>query len=127
LIARLIRKHSVAGIKPPVARGGLPPRKLARVIEYINDHLGETLSLEMIAGVAEISPSYFLTLFKRSTGLAPHQYVVRQRIEQAKALLTQTRLPIAEIAGRTGFADQSHLTRLMRWHTGLTPKILRGD
>jgi AraC family transcriptional regulator len=105
----------------------LPPRKLARVIEYINYHLGEALSLEMIAGVAEISPSYFLTLFKQSTGLAPHQYVVRQRIEQAKALLTQTRLPIAEIASRTGFADQSHLTRLMRRRTGLTPKILRGD
>lgn len=125
LIAHLIRKYSVAGIKLPSASCGLPPRKLARVIEYINDHLGESLSLEVIAKVADISPSYFLTLFKQSTGLAPHQYVITQRIEQAKALLTQTRMPIAEIASRAGFADQSHLTRLMRRHTGLTPKILR--
>lgn len=79
----------------------------------------------MIAKAVEISPSYFLTLFKQSTGMAPHQYVITRRIERAKALLTQTRLPIAEIATRTGFADQSHLTRLMRRHTGLTPKMLR--
>ncbi len=125
LIAHLIRKYSVAGIKPPSARYGLPPRKLARVVEYINDNLGEALSLEMIAKAVEISPSYFLTLFKQSTGMAPHQYVITRRIERAKVLLTQTRLPIAEIATCTGFADQSHLTRLMRRHTGLTPKMLR--
>lgn len=127
LIAHLIRRYSVAGLQRPSANGGLPPRKLLRVVEYIREHLGEALSLEAIAKVADMSPSYFMTLFKQSTGIAPHQYVLTQRIEKAKALLTQTRMPIAEIASQTGFADQSHLTRLMSRHTGLTPRTLRAD
>jgi AraC family transcriptional regulator len=127
LVAHLVRKYSVAGIKPTSARFGLPPQKLALVTDYINAHLDEALSLETIAKVADISPSYFLTLFRQSTGLAPHQYVIKQRIAKAKALLTQTKMPIAQIAYQTGFADQSHLTRLMRRHTGLTPKIFRSD
>jgi len=124
-IAHLIKKYSVAGLKQSNANQGLSPRKLALVMNYINDHLGETLSLEAIAKVAEISPSHFMTRFKQSTGLAPHQYVMAQRIEKAKVLLTQSRLPISDIAVQIGFADQSHLTRLLRRYTGMTPKILR--
>jgi AraC family transcriptional regulator len=103
----------------------LPQRRLAQVVEFIDAHLSDDLSLRLIADVAGMSPSYFLTLFKRSTGLAPHQYLVEQRIEKARALLVQTKLPIADIATRVGFADQSHLTRLMRRHTGLTPGLVR--
>jgi AraC family transcriptional regulator len=127
LIAHLLRKYSVAGVSAPQSKHGLPQHKLARVIDYIDAHLGEDLSLKSIADIAEISPSYFLTLFKRSTGLAPHRYVMSQRIEKAKTWLMQTKLPIAEIAVKAGFSDQSHLTRLIRRHTGLTPRALRGD
>ena len=91
----------------------------------MNDNLGEKLSLEAIAGVAGISPSHFVALFRQSTGSAPHQYVLTQRIEKAKQLLTQTKLPVSEIAVRTGFADQSHFTRVLRDRTGLTPRQLR--
>ncbi|MBP5977187.1 helix-turn-helix transcriptional regulator [Brasilonema sp. CT11] len=126
LIAHLIRWYSVAGSKPLPANKGLSVSKVALVKDYINEHLSEVLSLEVLATVVDLSPSHFMTLFKLSTGLAPHQYVIAQRIEKAKALLTQTRLSISDIASQTGFADQSHLTRLMRRHTGLTPKALRG-
>jgi AraC family transcriptional regulator len=105
----------------------LSARSLARVVEYIDSQLEEPLTLQQIAQVAEISPSYFLSLFKRSTGLAPHQFLIAKRLERARALLTQTTIPIADVAGRTGFADQSHLTRLMRRHTGLTPGMLRNS
>lgn len=125
LIVHLIRRHSVARIGPPSPKRGLPPNTLALVIDHIHAHLGEALTLDAIARVADISPSHFVALFKRSTGLTPHQYVVTRRIASAKALLVQTRMPIAEIASRTGFADQSHLTRLMRRQIGLTPKALR--
>ncbi|KGF71426.1 hypothetical protein DO97_19755 [Neosynechococcus sphagnicola sy1] len=125
LIAHLIKKYSVAELTQSNENYGLAPRKLALVTNYINDHLGETLSLEAIAKVVQISPSHFITMFKQSTGLTPHQYVMTQRIEKAMVLLTQSRLPISDIARQTGFADQSHLTRLMRRYTGLTPKILR--
>lgn len=126
LIVHLIKKYSGTRIRPQTARHGLPQRTLARVVEFIDTHLGEDLSLRTIAHAAEMSPSYFLTLFKRSTGLAPHQYLMTKRIEKARALLAQTKLPIVEIAAQAGFADQSHLTRLMRRHTGLTPRLVRG-
>jgi AraC family transcriptional regulator len=64
-------------------------------------------------------------LFKKSTGLAPHQYVMTRRLEKAKDLLHHTKKTIADIAIQTGFSDQSHLTRLLRRHTGLTPKEIR--
>ena len=127
LIAHLIRLYSVAGSKPLPANRGLSVYKLALLKHYINEHLSDVISLEALATVAQISPSYFMTLFKQSTGLSPHQYVMSQRVEKAKMLLTQTKLSIGEIAIQTGFADQSHLTRLMRRYTHLTPKMLRGD
>jgi AraC family transcriptional regulator len=127
LLAHIVRHYSVAGSKPIQMKAGLSARKLALVIDYINDNLSEELSLEALADLVGISPSYFMTLFKKSTGLAPHQYIITHRIAKAKMLLTHTKLSIAEVAVNTGFADQSHLTRLMRRHIGLTPKILRGD
>jgi AraC family transcriptional regulator len=126
LVAHLLRKHSMASGKWPSAKGGLPPRTLARVKDYLQAHLSETLDLEAMAAVAGLSPSHFTALFKQSTGLAPYQYVIAERIEKAKGLLIRTKLPIAEIAWQAGFADQSHLTRLMRRFTGLTPKAVRG-
>lgn len=126
LIVHLIKKYSGTRIRPQTARHGLPQRTLARVVEFIDAHLGEDLSLRTIAQVAEMSPSYFLTMFKRSTGLAPHQYLMAKRIDRARALLTETKLPIVDVASQVGFADQSHLTRLMRLHTGLTPRLMRG-
>lgn len=125
LIVHLISKYSVSQLKPPMVSHRLSSRKLTLIKDYINDHLEETLSLDAIANIVNLSPSHFLRLFKKSTGLAPHQYVILKRIEKAKILLCQTKMSIAEIACQTGFADQSHLTRLMRRHTGLTPKILR--
>jgi AraC-like DNA-binding protein len=123
----LLNLHLLQFCGKPFVNGGLPPQKLRLVINYINAHMDEALALETLANLVNISPSYFLTQFKSSTGLAPHQYIINQRLEQAKTLLTQTQLSIADIASQTGFADQSHLTRLMRRHTGLTPKLLRGN
>jgi AraC family transcriptional regulator len=126
LVAHLLRHYSVAGLKRGTPRGGLAPRVLSRVFDYISAHLHDPISLESLAAVAGLSPSHFVAMFKRSTGLAPHQFVITQRIERARTLLEDHRLPIAEVATRAGFADQSHLTRLLRRHTGLTPRLIRG-
>lgn len=125
LIVHLLKKYSGTRLRSRAAGQGLPQRKLARVVEFIESHLSDDLALRHLADTAEMSPSYFLTLFKRSTGRAPHQFLIEKRIEKAKTLLTQTKLPIADIAAQTGFADQSHMTRLMRRHTGLTPRQVR--
>ncbi len=89
-------------------------------------HLDQAIALEDLAGVAGFSPSHFTAMFRRATGLAPHQYLMERRVEHARALLTATTLPIADVAVRSGFADQSHLTRVFKRHVGLTPRLVRG-
>lgn len=125
LIVHLLSQQSVSELKQPDASNGLSPKNLALVRDYIDTHINKPLSLKIIADIVNISPSHFMRLFKQSTGSTPYQYVIAQRIKKAKALLSETAVPISYIADQTGFADQSHLTRLMRRHTGLTPKNTR--
>jgi AraC family transcriptional regulator len=118
LVARLLSRFE-SGVRP--YRHGLSPRQLRSVIDYIAAHLDEDLALEQLAAVAGASVSHFTVLFRRSTGRSAHRYVVERRVEAARTLLMETRLPIAQVALETGFAHQSHLTRCMRRLTGLTP------
>ncbi|MFE9045671.1 helix-turn-helix domain-containing protein [Streptomyces sp. NPDC007818] len=108
-----------------VREGGLSPRRLAEVLDYIHTHLGTRIGLDDLATVAGVSSSHFTRAFRAATGASPHQYVTQVRLERARQALLRTSRPIAEIAVDHGFADQSHLTRTMRRHTGTTPGILR--
>ncbi len=103
----------------------LTPTQLQQVLDYINTHLNRDLSLVQIAGVINISPTYFASLFKRATGISPHQYVIQQRVERAKLLLSKTDLMIADIALQVGFSSQSHLTQQFKRLTSMTPKQIR--
>jgi AraC family transcriptional regulator len=105
--------------------GGLPPRKLQRAIAYINDRLGEDLSIAAISQELEMSQYYFSRLFKQSIGKSPYQYVVQQRIERAKYLLRTTPLSVAAIALQVGFFHQNQLTIQFRKLTGTTPSNYR--
>ncbi|MGG6237417.1 helix-turn-helix domain-containing protein [Nodosilinea sp. AN01ver1] len=100
---------------------GLSQAKLRRVVDYIHSHLDTDLSLDTLATLAGMSAHYFAQLFKQSTGFAPHQYVIRCRVERAKALLARPDLAIADIACQTGFAHQSHLNRHFKRLLGVTP------
>lgn len=106
-------------------REGLPPYKLKQVIEYIHVNLEQDLTLTKLANLVQISPHYFASLFKQSTGFTPHQYVTKCRLEQAKILLKRSHLPIIEICYQVGFHNQSHFTRLFRQHFQITPKAYR--
>jgi AraC family transcriptional regulator len=103
----------------------LTPIQLQQAIAYIRAHLERDLSLDEIARVINISPSYFANLFKDATGISPYQYVIQQRVEKAKSLLLKTDLTIADIALQVGFCNQSHLTRRFKRLTGETPKKFR--
>jgi AraC family transcriptional regulator len=103
----------------------LPPYRFRRVIDYIQAHLGEATSLRRLAELAGLSPYHFARLFKRSTGRAPHQYVVWQRIERAKRLLAAGSLPLVQVAFRLGFPSQAHFTTVFRKHVGTTPGAYR--
>ena len=87
--------------------------------------LVQELSLTALAAVAQMSPYYFSRLFKQSTGLSPHQYVLQQRVEWAKRLLAEARLSITDVAQRVGFASQAHLTLVFRQRVGATPRQYR--
>ena len=125
LAAHLLRHYSTRNHHFQDHEDGLSKVKLKQAIEYINTHLSENLSLMAIAAELDMSQFYFCRLFKHSMGMTPHQYLIQQRIERAKQLLKQPKLTIASIAIKCGFANQSHLAKQFRQHTGLTPKQFR--
>ncbi len=122
LMAHLLRHYSVQNYALPPIANGLPKRTLQQVVEYIHEHLDRDLTLATLAAIAQMSPSYFSRLFKQSTGLSPHQYVIRCRIERAKQLLRQGELSIAEIAYSLGFTHQSHFSHHFKRLISSSPK-----
>lgn len=129
LAAQLARAHSVTpGPAPaPPARTGLSERQWAAVRELVEARLGEPVPLRAMAGAAGLSVSRFARQFKARTGLTPHQFLVRRRVDAACALLRDTVVPIAEVAVRCGFSHQEHLTRVIRAHLATTPAAIRRE
>jgi AraC family transcriptional regulator len=122
LAAYVSGRYAVAETKIQPPKAGLSPRQLKRVLDYIHIHLQRDLGLGELAGIAPLSPHRFCTLFGKSMGLTPHQYVIRQRIGEAKRLLATRRMSIAEVAVTLGFANQGHFTEVFRKVTGITPR-----
>lgn len=108
-------------------KGALSRRRLKLVIDHVGDNLGEDLTLAGLAAVAGLSPHHFSRQFKRSTGLAPHRYVVERRVERAREMLLSGGAPIPEVARRVGFYDQSHLARHTKRLLGATPEKIRRE
>jgi transcriptional regulator GlxA family with amidase domain len=106
-------------------RGGLRPRTLRRVHEYVEAHLDKTISIRALAAVAELSMYHFARAFKQSSGMTPHEYLVQCRVRRVRDLLVATDLTLSEIALASGFADQSHCARRFREHFGVTPGSYR--
>ena len=109
----------------PVIRGGLPPRALRRVIDYIEAHLEKNISIQVLAEIAGLSMFHFARTFKQSEGMTPHDYVIRCRVRRAQDLLATTDMPLSEIALASGFSDQSHCARRFREELGITPSQYR--
>ena len=103
----------------------LPACRLRRVTEYIQHNLDKSLTLEELAAVVYMSPFHFARLFKGSTGVPPHRFVVRQRITRARACLERRELSIAQISRLVGFRTPSHFTTVFRRLAGVTPRRYR--
>jgi AraC family transcriptional regulator len=125
LIAHLIGHYSTAGEGGLVAKGGLPPRLLRRISDYVEANLEGSLTISDLAEVAGLSEFHFARMFKATTGETPHAFVQRRRVEHAKELLAATQLPLAEVALACGFSSQSHFAEAFRKRAGLTPSTYR--
>ena len=126
LAMQLVRRYSERK-DTHISRGGMAPGKLRKAIEFINANLDkeQTVALAAVAEEVHVSYFHFSRAFKQSTGVSPNVYMIEQRIDRAKKLLTETDLPIAEIALRVGFASQSHFTTTFRRLAWATPKSFR--
>jgi AraC family transcriptional regulator len=126
LAAHLLRHYTAFGDnRQQRFTGGLSGQKLRLVMSFIAENYDRELSLAELATVVEMSPFHFAREFKRTTGTTPHQYLIKFRIERAKALLSESKLPLVEVGFRSGFSHQSHFSRLFRRVTGTTPHSYR--
>ena len=124
LIAQLARKAPGAPQRS-VRSKGLAPRTLRTILDDIDANLDGALSVQRLAGLADMSVDGFIRVFKQSTGVPPHRYVLRKRVERAQALLGNPALTLADVALRAGFADQSHFSRMFHRLTGVAPRQYR--
>lgn len=103
------------------ARGGLAPSVVRRIRDYIEGHIGQRITVKLLAKLANLSVCYFVRAFKRSLGVTPHDYLIRRRVELTMGLLSGTDMALSEIAVAAGFADQSHCARRFRQRVGMSP------
>jgi AraC family transcriptional regulator len=111
-INSLVVRHS-SPLKGAI-RGIFGKDVLGRIRDYVMAHLEEPIEVATLATIAGRSPFHFTRVFSRTVGVTPHRYIVHLRLKRAIKLIRDGQHGLAEIAFRTGFADQSHLTRWMR-------------
>jgi AraC family transcriptional regulator len=124
LAVKLVRNHSSASGNSWMAERGIPRRRLLQVRSYIEENLGDNLSLQAIADAVGMSASHLKVTFRKATGVPVHQYVIRQRVERAAHLLREGKVAISQIALDVGFAHQSHLALHMKRLLGVSPRHL---
>jgi len=123
LVAALFRTCPKAGRK----RGALPPCVVRLVTDFLADNCTRNIRLAELADLTGLSQAYVCSAFKAATGLPPHKWQMRARVDKAKALLQSRETSLAEAAVDLGFSDQAHLTRVFRQVVGTTPAAWRRD
>ena len=120
-VGQTLIMHIARMERPQSTVNALPKWQLKRVQEYVGAHLDEPLRLADLAAVAGLSRMYFAAQFRAATGYRPHEYQLYQRIESAKAILSNTGMPLAEVALSLGFQAQAHFSTVFKRLTGETP------
>ncbi|MEO0942058.1 MAG: AraC family transcriptional regulator [Cyanobacteria bacterium J06642_12] len=122
LAAHVVRQYGALNFPRDASQAD---ERIVRAIAYIHDYLSQPLDLKTLAGVALMSPYHFAKAFKASTSLPPHQFIIRERIERAKTLLTASRAPISEVAALVGYQTPSRFSQLFKRQVGITPGEFR--
>ncbi|MBC9252012.1 AraC family transcriptional regulator [Pseudomonas alcaligenes] len=108
-------------------KGGLAPHLRRRLVEYIEQHIGEPLPLGELAQLASLSEYHFVRMFRASFGLPPHRYVLQRRLLRSRELLLHSQLALGEIALACGFSSASHFSNRFRQAFGGAPNLLRAS
>jgi len=125
LMHELIRlERTTSGATRPL-RGGLPVRQQKRVVEFIEEHLAEDISLATLAALVDLSVYHFARTFRQSFGVPPHRYHMARRMDRARSLLRRSALSVTQIGLQIGFRETSSFTRAYRSFAGVTPSEFR--
>ncbi len=106
---------------PAIHRGGLAPWQRRRAAELLASHLDGSIRLATLARECGLSVSHFARSFRQSFGTSAHRYLIRQRVEKSKELLTLSHRPLSEVALDAGFADQAAFSRMFKAVVGSSP------
>lgn len=116
----LCRRHG-ATLAAEKKRALLPKWRLKRVVDHVDAHLDRRVTLADMAAVAGLTRMYFAAQFRRTTGMSPHGYLLRRRVERAQELMRDPGQPLAQIALSAGFGTQPHFTTVFKRLVGQTP------
>lgn len=121
----LVETYGGAAATAPRTHRLLSRAHEVRAKEMLRSRIDGSISITEIADACGLSRSYFIHAFRETTGYTPHQWLIAQRLEQARALLIDFDMPLADVAAACGFADQSHFTRVFSQHSGAPPGTWR--
>jgi AraC family transcriptional regulator len=127
LLVHILRNYSTPRLSEELelSRVGLVDRRIRRSVELMHTQLDQDLTLKALAAASYLSPFHFARLFKKLTGLSPHNYLASIRATRAQLLLAETDLSVTEIGARVGYLSGSHFTKAFRLATGATPREFR--
>lgn len=109
------------------AQGGLTPSQTVRAEAFLAAHLAEDVTLNDVAAHCRLSPAHFARAFTQTTGMLPNEWLLRYRIDQAKAMMLETSSNMSDIAKACGFSNKSHFTRVFMRVAGPNPSAWRRD
>jgi AraC family transcriptional regulator len=125
IIAKLLASANRVATAGRPRVGELSQWRLKRAIDYFEAQLGKPVSLADVASSAGLTRMHFAAQFRAATGLRPHEYLLRRRIERAQEMLAGTAMPLVDIALSVGFQTQSHFTSVFKRYAGQPPRAWR--
>jgi AraC family transcriptional regulator len=123
----LVNGHAVRHRPVQLSRGGLGSARLRKIKELVHAKIEDDLSLDEMAQAVGLSTAHFARMFRKSTGATPHQFVLRQRLERAKAMLRARDARVLDVAVACGFKTQQHFAQVFRDLWGVSPTEYRQD
>src|SRR5438552_12834166 len=123
----LVNGHAVRHRPVQIYRGGLGTARLRRIKELVHAKIEDDLSLDEMAQSVGLSTAHFARMFRKSTGQTPHQFLLRQRLERAKAMLSAPDARVLDVAVACCFKTQQHFALVFRGVWGISPTGYRQD